>query len=1225
MFKGILKYSEEAFHVFTTSSEIFSYLGAGSFTVDAIEKYFGLYPNDGAGNVIESQADLGSVIEMSNCLNGDCNIPTENKANRRKALINLQNAFDLVSGSDPRSKEYKIWEYDTAQSKYMEVQLNIPDLPQLIKDHEEQELDQRLPKSDMIKRIQASLDGCIHYYPFSNVADADLDKIVTENPKFNLYFRSRSNNSNKRKLANSDDLTMSSVPRRPSGGKYHHKFTDDVQSQDNGLGVFVPIEDKIFESEDPSCKVATKMRLSYNRNLGCFESGSQTIIVRLMSELDRAEIQEVDMDLVDVSRPNDLYDPDSTVYISQFTTGIAMPLSVHAGNPNTFGPNITDKDTNRKEKIRVVNRSAKTFKKGDVVLCTLIDNEWIVHDIGVQTLAPAGIKAGKWSFSRMLVNSDAFFRDDRFFSTGDTALYGMIGEDYGTNLMRPQYYVQYNAINAPRQPNDNLNDYGLLARMNSNPENIISQITPEDLEALDFTQETKDLNFLPSKRYVQSSQFDQLSPDMGGNNSEGTLLGRTNILTPAGSDAFGTNNVSDMPFFFGASFPDGYGTSKILRIKSTPVEVDYNGNTDFFGGQASVNVTSTEKVALSDTISSMFSDNNDFNFLQLPAEVALNASPSGQYGSPIEHISLLANLEGTGGNLPLAYRTFLTNTKRNSWISEKQFGPHSSLYDLEPLVKNRLQFYSMNQEMAGSYDRHNEELTNFLKADSFEGGFGNMFSRESALTSNTFAPADYIRAGQTFQSLQDHLSEDHKLAAPPAQVLPWDLFVKHGTGSRPHQIRGCPFDTEPENHKGSELLAVTAAKNTIRLGGASSVSFETSYVLGIPDFTSVIGGQVTPPTILPIGGGIAFGGGTNPIRTIGFPQWGNGTGSQRIQESFGATNLRATMYDHWPEEDVIYDTRYFAPLFFCAGSSKYDDVDTVILDSGVTNSEPWVPASGFIVLPKYERTVDQMQFDVDFRVPTYADPDSNLFDNRPIGAGALINGYGTATGPNKADTIFSVRPSLEWKVNPVARGAMISHLHGFRHMRRVIGLSFSDYYIKSTGAGFPMSLPVNATNGKGVSVNVITGAGGGITALVPANWGKGEGFEPSDFRSEHTIEDPNNPGSGLTVTGYKVELQGVDGSDPAEIIFPMGEVYDKLYETNYPKKHGKSDLVPGSNGEGGRIEGSKTTSIGITEPNNRNTYDIYYYYTNDVSHVAIRDYGQAPAYAQYVLLDIGAG
>ena len=531
----------------------------------------------------------------------------------------------------------------------------------------------------------------------------------------------------------------------------------------------------------------------------------------------------------------------------------------------------------------------------------------------------------------------------------------------------------------------------------------------------------------------------------------------------------------------------------------------------------------------------------------------------------------------------------------------------------------------MNQETAGSNDRHNQELTRFLKADSFVGAFGNMFSRESALTANTFIPGDYIRAGQTFQSLQDHLDDEYKLVAPPAQVLPWDLFVKHGTGSRPHQIRGCPFDTEPEDHKGAELLAITAAKNTIRLGGATSVSFEAAYVLGVPDFTSVIGGQVTPPTILPIGGGIAFGGGTNPIRTIGFPQWGNGTGSQRVQESFGATNLRAAMYDHWPEEDTIYDTRYFAPLFFCAGSDIYDNVSTILVDSGVTPSEPWVPASGFVKLPNYERTIDQVECNVDFRVPTAADPNSVALDNMPIAAGSLINGYGVGTSEKKEDTILSVRPKEEWRVNPVARGAMISHLHGFRHMRTVIGVSFLKYYIKSPGAGFADGSTVAAINGNEISVVVTADSSGGITAVAPANWGQGEGLQPSDFRNEHTIMLPTVPPSASTVTGYKAEFQGVEGSEPAEIVFALGEVYEKLYETDYPKKHGKTDLVPGSNGENGRVEGSKTTSIGITESNNTNTYDIYYYYTNDVSHVAIRDFGQAPAFSQYVLLDIGAG
>lgn len=1225
MFKGILKYSEEAFHVFTTSSDIFAYLGASSFTIESIEKYLGLYPNDGAGNVDQDLADLGSVIEMSNCMSGTCDIPEETADNLRKALINLQNVFDLISGSDPRAKEYKIWEYDTSQAKYMEVQLSIPDLPQLIKDHEDQELDIRLPKDETIKRIQASLDGCIHYYPFSNIGDPALSKVQEENPKFNLYFRSRSNNSNKRKLANSDELIMASVPRRPSGGKYHNKFTDEAQSEENGLGVFVPIEDKIFEEDDPNCKVATKMRLSYNRNLGCFESGSQTIIVRLLSNLDKAEIQEIDMDLLDASRPDDIYDPDSSVFTAQFTTGTGMPMSVHAGNPNTFGPNIIDKSTSKKEKIRVVNRSAKSFTKGDIVLCTLIDNEWIVHDIGVQTLAPAGVKCGKWSFSRMIANADSFFRDDRFFETGDPN-YRMIGEDYSGNFMRPQYYVQYNAIMAG-EPDDGMNDHPLIARMNASPVNLISEMTTEDLEDLDFSEDTLAMNFKPSKRYIQSSQFDQVSPDMGGNSTIGTLLGRTNILSPIAPNPFGTNLASDMPFFFGASFPDGYGTPKVLSIKNKNVQAEYHGNTKFFGNQELVNVTNNESTALKDGISPMFGDNNDFSFLQLPAEIALNASPSGEFGSPIEHISLLANLEGNGGNLPRSYREFLTNTKRHSWISNKQRGEYSSLYDLEPLVKNRIQFVSLNMEMCGShFDRDNDDPNNssivsktayreilkegFIKeGNDFPGAFGNMFDRESELTSHTFNSDDYV----------PNLIPSN-FSGPAYPVLPFYKHVRHNTGNNYNQLSDGPYQAD----EGAQLQGITAARNTIRLGGATSVTFQSQYVIGVNTFGTVTGGQVTPPTILPIGGGIAFGGSTNPIRTREIPQWGNGTGSRRVQESFGATNLRAAMYDHWPEEDVIYDTRYFSPIFFCAGASKYQDVDTILVDEGITYSDTWVPASGLVRLPDYERTIDQIEFDIDFRVPTSADPNNSASDNVPISAGALINGYGVATGPDVLDTTQSLRSKDEWRVNPVARGAMISHTAGFRHMRRVIGLSFDEYHIKTKGDGFPMGVPVKARNGKEVSVNVITGPDGGVSAVVPTNWGKGEGLMPSDFRREHSIEDPDNPGQFITVTGYKVELQGVDGTDPAEIIFPMGEVYDKLYETNYPKKHGRVDLLPGSNGENGRLSGSTNASIGITEANSSNTYDVYYYYTNDISHVFLTEKSRAMPVSNYVILDIGA-
>lgn len=73
-----------------------------------------------------------------------------------------------------------------------------------------------------------------------------------------------------------------------------------------------------------------------------------------------------------------------------------------------------------------------------------------------------------------------------------------------------------------------------------------------------------------------------------------------------------------------------------------------------------------------------------------------------------------------------------------------------------------------------------------------------------------------------------------------------------------------------------------------------------------------------------------------------------------------------------------------------------------------------------------------------------------------------------------------------------------------------------------------------------------------------------------------------------------------------------------------PKKHGRVDLLPGSNGENGRLSGTNTVSIGITEPNSSNTYDVYYYYTNDISHVFAQEYARAMPLSNYVILDIGA-
>ena len=115
---------------------------------------------------------------------------------------------------------------------------------------------------------------------------------------------------------------------------------------------------------------------------------AQTILARLLTDVAAPEnanfqippesngyIDDVNFDA------SKFYNTADEYYGGGFTTGIAAPVQSHGKNPHMFGPNIRiDSGGKKIEKIRVVNRSAKTFTAGTLVLCTLIGAEWIIQE-----------------------------------------------------------------------------------------------------------------------------------------------------------------------------------------------------------------------------------------------------------------------------------------------------------------------------------------------------------------------------------------------------------------------------------------------------------------------------------------------------------------------------------------------------------------------------------------------------------------------------------------------------------------------------------------------------------------------------------------------------------------------------------------------------------------------------------------------------------------------------
>lgn len=222
---------------------------------------------------------------------------------------------------------------------------------------------------------------------------------------------------NDRTMSNRGAPLITDTPRRKTGARYSYGATKKIQKKNAKpqLGTYVDVVSN--NMKDVKGTVTAPLKISYNEALGCYDSSNQ-LLARLITDLDPAAIQAVNLSMDDLTGRYmddlDFYTPSSAKYMGQFSTGMAVPLSVKDGNPNAFGPNFikVEGDHLRMEAIRVVNRSDNAYDTGQVVLCNMIDGEWIVQTFGGKMEAVPDVASfGGWGFSMFAASSQQYFID----------------------------------------------------------------------------------------------------------------------------------------------------------------------------------------------------------------------------------------------------------------------------------------------------------------------------------------------------------------------------------------------------------------------------------------------------------------------------------------------------------------------------------------------------------------------------------------------------------------------------------------------------------------------------------------------------------------------------------------------------------------------------------------------------------------------------------------------
>ena len=525
----------------------------------------------------------------------------------------------------------------------------------------------------LLNEIQSSLSGVLNFE--ANIAftlHPDCDTFSSGVPfSLHLYDSNVETRSNKRAVVQRGKPRFAMQPNLAFGVAYAGAIPT------NGTpGVYAPPE--AGGDNNPNNMVGGELDITYDPNTKMFEAGNKAILARLLTDVNRASLNNVNLELADGLTPEQI-SPTGDHYMGNFSTGWALPLQMHNNNPYEYGPVFKNLDCGNleKHKIRVINRAPKVFPKGQIVMChKLSGGEWIIQDFGFAEQETKQFEFGRWQFWKSIANKDAYRRDDRFHYDPNLAEYheAILNDSTYEGLFRTMFYkgirrlvfTQLTELQGTAQTpvsrlafdeaNSNYDGEHSLARMNGADKetkilipSVVPNVPPTTIPKFD----EKKVNFVGSRRYQQTTAFDHMDKATGGFLT-GEYIGLANPYR--GLDGATIENVTADDYFHEKLFPhwgpiliDGYQVQEITNLGSTD---QGNGmikgyrtagmNTSFLlptGTSPLSSVKSSTSKRL-DTFSNILTQADGIG-LHLPAEVGLNAAPYSENGSPIEDLNEL--------------------------------------------------------------------------------------------------------------------------------------------------------------------------------------------------------------------------------------------------------------------------------------------------------------------------------------------------------------------------------------------------------------------------------------------------------------------------------------------------------------------------------------------------------------------------------------------------------
>jgi hypothetical protein len=789
---------------------------------------------------------------------------------------------------ESKHKNGSIYTWDDDSRKYVKKIINIGKkvsdykkyLQELNKKESERTNFQNL--KDSVDEVQNSRDGYIEYKPkltfYASRKPGDLFQDFE--PIIKIGFKNPSIDYN---VPTVDCIALTDCPET-RGGTLYSRYATDILKEKDGPGSVRPLINN--NQDDLRNKVAGYLDTNYNKNTGRFECGNRCVIARLLSDVLGVSYSELPNSIDEVAR-NDFYSADAQYdqrgdwneeeYVSD-----ALVLYVHE-NPNIFGPLFlknfdTESNANKKEKIKITNRTPSSFSKGEVVLAFYIDGEWLPVKLPVGDSRPPSMSIKKWSFNKIIMKSYNYFRDARYksYKLEGTGIPDYVDTKYAPNtysemIRRKFYYLSPIELKK-------LNLFLFKEKL--------EDISNADIDAI----EPKTWDIIASD-FIQSDIREQISIPFGGYRNK-TYISYTNYYHLR--EGWTNSDLYDMLGFWGPVFKDGFETSRVEALKyEFKNEID-NGKIESYGIERK-----------------SFFDN-----YHIPAELGNNAPPGyNGIGSPFERLNFsLAFTQKNDAEFINSIKLVQNGVmERFNYIkvSESDDTPR---YALKVESPNKIDFVPLYAEMVVSTYMNNEAddlptLVNYIGQLNFE--------------PNSDEDRPSVNKKKPIYSFIENRNIKYFQIAGPIEFWRYVKPALRSTGESGHlNLTWGGTDSDANGN----VVGIISSKCSIKVGGQQHrlrINLDQYFGISSKLLASSGGGGA-----LGVIGGTILGSIEGPgAATRGVSTWGRD--SNKISD-LNITALHIQIYDTWPESQTIVDPRYFAVFHFNPGVLGSEDGETSV-------------------------------------------------------------------------------------------------------------------------------------------------------------------------------------------------------------------------------------------------------------------------------------------------------